>query len=272
MKTGRLFLAVFLLSAFAEAGSAQGSAFDAALLGNISDVQVPLPPPAPDAVYDKAAPVSGGPVLYEFRAKSFPDFYDARRQTKGEYNVPQILIDIPKMWKSYGALFKEIGMAMEMDPYAMAAYCVYESYNEKKHNFNPRHLDDTAAGLASTQVQHVKGGIIPGLKIRLPRSEEQSATLLRNNPGYSLRYLAAEFKAWYLGGDHFKKFYSERLYNKLFPGGFDGYHDLAKSFPRVARPAWTDPDYVPNKEYGNQAQYVSRAYAFYNAFRAADAK
>jgi hypothetical protein len=269
MRTGYALLAVSLLLAFAEAGSAQND-FDSALLGNIPDAQVPVPQGAPEDGPAGKAPSVAQLVTYGFYAESFPKYYDARGQNLEPYNIPEILRDIPEMWKSYGPLFKKVGTAMEMDPYALAAYCVFESYNEKTHTFNTRHLDDTAAGIASTQAQYVRGGKVPGLNVRLPRDEEMAKTVLRNNPEYGLRYLAAEFKAWYFGGKYFTSCYDENLYYKLFPGGFGGYHDLARSFPRVALPAWTDPNSAPNRAYRTQAQYVSRAYALYKAFRAAD--
>lgn len=271
MKTSYIFFAVSLLLALAQAGAAD-SGFEEALLGNIFNVPVPMPSGAPEAVEDKDAPASGSLVVYDFNAERFPGFYDARRQNMEPYNIPEIVKDVPKMWKTYGGLFKKVGMAMEMDPYALAAYCVFESYDErpKRRSYNTRHKDGSASGIASTQAQYVKGGRVPGLKIRLPGSEEAASEVLRDNPEYGLRFLAAEFKAWYYGGDFFIACYDERLYNKLFPGGFQGYHDLAKSFPRVASPTWTDPDRKVNSSYRTQPEYVSRAYVLYNAFRSAD--
>jgi len=272
MRTSRTFLAFSLLLAFAEAGAAESSGFEEALLGNISAVPVAAPSGSPEAVEDKDAPAFGRLVVYDFYAERFPGFYEASHQNMEPYNIPEILKDVPKMWKTYGELFKKVGMAMEMDPYALAAYCVFESYDErpKKRNYNTRHKDGPASGIASTQAQYVKGGKVPGLKIRLPRSQEEASEVLRDNPEYGLRFLSAEFKAWYYGGDFFIACYSEKLYYKLFPGGFQGYHDLAKSFPRVASPAWTDPDSEANSSYRTQPEYVSRAYVLYKAFRAAD--
>ncbi len=270
MRTGHLS-AVFLLLAFSNAGFAQNSGFESALLGNISDVDVPVPQTAPEAVEQPGAAKSMGRlVTLDFYAERFPDFYDARGQNKEPYNIPEILRDVPGMWKAQGALFKKVGAAMEMDPYALAAYCVFESYNENDHEFNVEYLDGAAAGIASTQATDVRGGKVPGLNARLPGDASKAKTVLRNNPEYGLRFLAAEFKAWYYGGDFFRNYYGDEMYNRLFADEyFQGYHDLAKSFPRVAVPGWTKPNKA-RRNYGTQAQYVSRAYALYNAFRAAD--
>lgn len=252
--------------------SAQDISFDN-LMSNLPKPSDELPAMAAPAAVDvqpRAAAQSSG--LYTFNAPGFPGFYDASSSNIDPYNIPEIVRDIPEMWKEFGPLFKKAGAAMEMDPYALAAYCVFESYNEKTHTFNPGHLDGTAAGIASTQAKDVNGGKIPGLDIRLPRDISGTKTVLRDNPEYGLRFLAAEFKAWYLGGDHFINYYGEELYRKIFGGGdFQGYRDLAKAFPRVALPGWKKPG-ERKGNYGTQAQYVSRAYVLYNAFRSADAK
>ncbi|MCX5785078.1 MAG: hypothetical protein NTX59_05270 [Elusimicrobia bacterium] len=270
MHTRYAFIIASLLFAFAQAESAQSSDFESALSGNISEVQVVMPPAAPEQVQTEAAPSFGRLVTYDFYAESFPGFYDARGQNKEPYNIPEILRDVPELWKAQGALFKKVGMAMEMDPYALASYCVFESYNEIDHEFNVNHLDGVAAGIASTQASDVLGGRVPGLSVRIPKQLSNAKTMLLNNPEYGLRFLAAEFKAWYYGGDFFRNYYGDEMFNRLFETEyFQGYHDLAKSFPRVAVPGWTKPNKA-RRNYGTQAQYVSRAYVLYNAFRAAD--
>lgn len=189
---------------------------------------------------------------YAFNATRFPGFYDAKSDRSRSYNIPQILKDIPAMWASYGRVFKRVGSELGVDPYALAASCVFESYSSSKHNFNPRMKDVAggmyAAGIAATQAQDVKGTRVPGLKVVFPQSTERTAEVLRNNPEYAIRCLASEFKEAYAKTG-----------------------DLAKTFPKVALPSWKNPK-SPKGAYGTQAQYVSRAFVFYQAFRAADGK
>jgi len=237
---------------------------------NLSGVNIPTPHD-PAVIVSSVTNISSGKIIvYNFDAENFPGFYDARGQNKEPYNIPEILRDVPDLWKDQGALFKKVGAEMNMDPYALAAYCVFESYNEITHKFNTHHIDGVATGIASTQVTDVRGGKVPGLSVRLPRDISQAKTMLLKNPEYGLRFLAAEFKAWYYGGDFFKNYYGEEMYNRIFgEKNFQGYHDLAKTFPRVAVPGWTNPNKSMGN-YGTQAQYVSRAYVLYNAFRSAD--
>lgn len=266
MKPQALLIMPFFL--LPQAAGAQ-VAFEASLSADIASISVPSAVPEPMPVLtEERAPAGSGPFV--FQAERFPGFYDASGQNKEPYNIPQIVRDIPEMWKQYGPLFKKVGAAMGMDPYALASYCVFESYNEKTHTFNPRHLDDTAAGIASTQAGDVAGGLVPGLQVRIPRGVSQAKQVLRANPEYGLRYLAAEFKAWYYGGDHFRNYYGAELYRRIFGSSdFQGYRDLAVAFPRVALPGWRNPAQKKGN-YGTQPQYVSRAYVLYKAFRSAD--
>ena len=190
--------------------------------------------------------------IYNFKAKSFPGFYNASRDQSSAYNLPGILKDVPKMWASYGTLFKKIGAELGADPYALAAFCVFESYNSRTHNYNPKMRDYApgdgmyAAGIAATQAQDVKGTKVPGLAVYFPKSVSETAEMLRNKPEYAIRCLAIEFK---------------NSYKKT--------GDLAKTFPLVAFPAWKNPAKSMGA-YGTQKQYVSRAFVLYNAFRSAD--
>lgn len=202
----------------------------------------------------KTPPVDDNTVTFpdfSFKAPDFPGFYDASKDKSSTYNIPAILKDVPAMWASYGDLFKKIGTEFNVDPYALAAYCVFESYNSRTGNYNPRMKDFApkynmyAAGIAATQAQYVKGSRVPGLKVSFPKELLKTVALLREKPEYGIRYLATQFKAAYAK-------------NK----------DLAKTFPKVAYPAWK-----PGRSmgaYGTQAQYVSRAYVFYQAFRKTD--
>jgi hypothetical protein len=227
---------------------------------NREEPRGPLTAEGGKALTDKAAAMGrtllpdkkdpGPPVnAYSFNAKAFPGFYDAKndmptidKKTRRErgYNIPQIRKDIPRMWASYGAMFKKIGAAEGMDPYALAAFCVFESYNDAEpsrknprgRNFNPRMRDDVGGlgcGIAATQAK-----------------SEAECSRYRNDPELSARALAREFK--------------ERMSEDK---------DLAKTIWRVAYPAWGDPSRARGN-YGNMAQYVSRAYVLYEAFRAAD--
>jgi len=270
MNAKELIFSIPLMLTFAQGGSAQSSGFEASLAQDISSMQVDIPAAVPEISRTGPEGASAGAGAYVFQAESFPGFYNAASQNKDPYNIPEIVRDIPAMWRDYGVLFRKVGAAMEMDPYALASYCVFESYNEKKHTFNIRHLDGAAAGIASTQVNDVKGGLVPGLNVRLPRDPSRARQVLRDNPEYGLRYLAAEFKAWYLGGDYFRGYYGGELYRKIFgDSDFRGYRDLAKTFPRVALPGWRKPG-ESKGNYGTQPQYVSRAYVLYKAFSSAD--
>ncbi|PIQ27066.1 hypothetical protein COW36_14300 [bacterium (Candidatus Blackallbacteria) CG17_big_fil_post_rev_8_21_14_2_50_48_46] len=204
--------------------------------------------------------------IWNFKAKSFPGFYPAGQDRSSAYHFAEIQKDLPAIWQrpwsqdlpqakthsgeTYGQLFKRIGAEIGADPYALAAYCIFESYHSGKHSFNPRMQEIGkgmhAAGLAATQAQDWKGRQIPGLEKRFPTSTQATASLLRNHPEYSLRCLAAEFKQTY-----------QRK------------ADLAKTFPGVAYPAWGKPS-ISRGNYGTQAQYVSRAHVLYQGFRAAD--
>ena len=209
---------------------------------------------------------------WKFSAASFPGFYDASHEASSSYNFAQIIKDIPTIWnkpysqdvsstfkdsfaklggkpnETYGALFTRIGAEMGVDPCALAAYCVFESYNSNTHSFNPQMKDVSgsmyAAGMAATQAQDWKGCKIPGLDQRLPSNVEDAAWQLRASPEYAVRCLASEFKDAY---------------------GATG--DLARAFPRVAYPSWKDPGKSMGA-YGTQAEYVSRAWALYQAFSA----
>lgn len=190
---------------------------------------------------------------FPFNASSFPGFYDASREKGKTYNIPKILEDVPRMWASYGPTFKKVGAELGVDPYALAAYCVFESYNSRTGNYNPRMKDFApkynmyAAGIAATQAQYVKGTKVPGLQVRFPKDLLETAEVLRNNPEYGIRYLASQFKT-----------------------AFGKTQDLAQAFPKVAYPAWKPG--ASMGAYGTQAQYVSRAYVFYQAFRRADGR
>lgn len=190
-------------------------------------------------------------TAWAFSPHQVPGFYDAGHDQSAAYNLAAIQRDVPAMWKKYGPLFKKVGVAVGADPYAMAAYCVFESYNSRMRTFNPRMIDIGAgmvgAGLAATQAQDWKGRQIPGTKLRFPKSTLGTAAMLRKNPEYGLRCLASEMRD-----------------ARTATGG-----DLARVFPAVAYPAWGSPRTVRGN-YGTQAQYVSRAYVLYQAFQAAD--
>lgn len=198
---------------------------------------------------DKSTSLPG----FDFKAATFPGFYDASRDKSNAYNVPAIVKDIPNMWKSYGSMFKKIGAELGVDPYALAAYCIFESYNSLTHTFNPRMKDFApkanmyGAGIAATQAQDVKGTKVPGLNVSFPKDNLGTAKLLWEKPEYAIRCLAVEFR------DSYKKT-----------------GDLAKTFPKVALPGWKPKSSAG--AYGTQAQYVSRAFVFYKAFRAADGR
>lgn len=194
-----------------------------------------------------------------------PRQIEAARNSRKNYNMPEILSDVPTMWASYGGIFKKVGADMGVDPYALAAYCIFESYNNITRNFNPGMRDPrpkkcrgdpecerrdriVGAGIAATQVKDYAGRKLDGMEEAFPRDTQQTAALLRKNPEYSVRCLADEFR------EKYKK---------------SG--DLARTFPMVAYPAWKDPDYEPGN-YGTKPEYVSRAYVLYQAFRAADEK
>jgi len=261
------YMLVLLAAAAVNAG-AQLS-FEAALSQDLSGLGAAVPEAAPEIILpEQETRGAAGPFI--FRADDFPGYYDASRENREPYNIPEILRDIPGMWEDYGQLFRKVGSDLGMDPYALAAYCVFESYHEGRHTFNVRHLDGGASGIASTQAGDVRGGLVPGLKVRIPRDLGAAKQALRSNPEYGVRYLAAEFRAWYLGGDYFRNYYGDQMYNRLFgAAGFSGYRDLARTFPRVAYPGWSKPGQKKGN-YGTQAQYVSRAHALYKAFRAAD--
>jgi len=264
------YILVLLLAA-ADKAAAQ-LPFEAALSQDLSGFGAAIPEAVPEILLPEREPGGGAAGPFVFRAGEFPGFYDASRENREPYNIPEILRDIPGMWKEYGQLFRKVGSDLGMDPFALAAYCVFESYHEGRHTFNIRHLDGGAAGIASTQAGDVRGGLVPGLKTRIPRDLAAAKQALRANPEYGVRYLAAEFRAWYLGGDYFRGYYGDQMYNRLFGAvGFAGYRDLARTFPRVAYPGWSKPG-APKGNYGTQAQYVSRAHALYTAFRSADGR
>jgi hypothetical protein len=191
------------------------------------------------------------PPTWRFDAKAFPGFYDASTERAPAYDIAAIRKDAPQLWKAYGPMFKRVGAELGVDPYALAAYCVFESYNSKSHQYNPHMLDVArgmvGAGIAATQAQFWKGRAIPGAGKSFPRDTIRTAASLRSHPEYSVRVLATEFKQAYAAHGQ----------------------DLAKTFPYMAYPCWGDPR-ISRGNYGTQAQYVSRAYAFYQAFQAAD--
>jgi hypothetical protein len=214
------------------------------------------------------------PPGWNFVVSQVKRFYDASKERTKAYDFPQILKDVPAIWdrrvasdirqayraaavsvkpaETYGQLFKRIGAELGVDAHALAAYCVFESYNGAQHSFNP-HMRESAggmhaAGIAATQAQDWKGRLIPGTQQRFPKTLEGTMRMLRANPEYGVRCLAAELKQTYqAAGD-----------------------DLAKAFPKTAYPAWGNPERARGN-YGTQAQYVSRAHVLYQAFKQADA-
>jgi hypothetical protein len=211
--------------------------------------------------------------VWNFLAEKVRKFYDASTERTASYNFPKILEDVPAIWdrpvssdirrfyqtsavsvkpkETYGELFKRVGTELGVDPYALAAYCVFESYNSKTHTYNP-HMTESArgmyaAGIAATQAQDWRGKTIPGLTKKFPARRDETIRVLRANPEYSLRCLAAEMKERYA----------------------ENGNDLAKAFPLTAYPAWGNPD-RSRGNYGTQAQYVSRAYALYEEFKKTD--
>jgi hypothetical protein len=213
-------------------------------------------------------------TLQVWNPQALPWFYDARFDVTKSFNFLEIIAAAPEIWRrpvgedirdrlrtnflrlggradeTYGQLFTRIGEEMGVDPYAMAAACVFESYNSETSSFNP-HMQDVAghmhaAGIAATQAQDVKGSQVPGLKLRLPQSRAAAATHLRSSPELSVRFFAAELRT------------ALRV---------DG--DLGRALVRVAVPDWRDPMRARGN-YGTQAQYQSRLYALYQAFRAAE--
>ncbi len=244
-----LLTAFTTLAALPHGLCAQAVSFES-LMSNLPKPGLELPAVPEPAVPDMPLPPENKtPEIYNFNAEGFPGFYDASGDRR-PHNIPQILKDIPAMWALYGELFKKVGADRKMDPYALASFCIFESYNSDKHNFNPRmkqiKRNMYAAGIAGTQAQDVRGSRIPGLDKRFPRDLSQTIKVLRANPEYGIRCLAAEFRGFY-----------------------SVYNDLAMAFPKVALPAWTNPN-SRRGEYGTQAQFVSRAYVFYRAFRSAD--
>lgn len=214
------------------------------------------------------------PPVWNFLADKFHKFYDAKTDRTRAYDFTQIRADLPGIWsrpvakdirktyhaaavtvkphETYGELFKRVGTEMGVDPYALASYCIFESYNSKAHSYNPEMAETGrgmyAAGIAATQAQDWKGQPIPGLPgKKFPVSRDATVKLLRANPEYSLRCLAAELKEKYKATGE----------------------DLAKAFPLTAYPAWGDPN-KSRGNYGTQAEYVSRAYALYQEFKAID--
>jgi hypothetical protein len=213
------------------------------------------------------------PPIWNFVADKVHKFYDASKERTRAYDFGKILTDVPAIWsrtvasdirktyqaaavsvkpkETYGELFKRVGTEMGVDPYALAAYCIFESYNGSTHSYNPQMTESSrgmyAAGIAATQAQDWKGKTIPGLKTKFPASRDATIKMLRANPEYSLRCLASEMKEHYAAAGN----------------------DLAKAFPLTAYPAWGDPN-KSRGNYGTQAQYVSRAYALYQQFKEAD--
>lgn len=206
---------------------------------------------------------------WQFQAKQFPGFYPAGKDKSPAYQFDKILKALPDIWnrpwnadlpaakgktpsqETYGELFKRIGAETGTDPYALAAYCIFESYHSGRQTFNPRMQEIAggmyAAGIAATQAQDWKGKKIPGTNQNFPATIKGTASVLRENPEYGLRCLAAEFKSTYAAKGQ----------------------DLAKTFPGVAYPAWKNPA-ESKGNYGTQAQYVSRAFVLYQGFQAAD--
>jgi hypothetical protein len=88
---------------------------------------------------------------------------------------------------------------------------------------------------------------VPGLDVTFPKNTLETAQVLRDNPEYAIRCLAEEFK-----------------------GHYDKSSDLAQAFWQVAFPGWKSG--ASMGAYGTKAQYVSRAYVFFQAFRAADGR
>ncbi|MGE3724357.1 MAG: hypothetical protein AB7I41_02310 [Candidatus Sericytochromatia bacterium] len=206
---------------------------------------------------------------WNFPAKQFPGFYPAGKDRSPAYHFDKILKDLPQIWarpwsgdlsvgkgkplssETYGELFKRIGAETGTDPFALATYCIFESYHSGRQTFNPRMQEIGggmhAAGIAATQAQDWKGKKIPGTNQRFPATVKATASVLRAHPEYGLRCLAAEFKQTYAKKGQ----------------------DLARTFPGVAYPAWKNPA-ESKGNYGTQAQYVSRAFALYQGFQAAD--
>ncbi len=230
------------------------------------------PPPTRDTYV--RAPVTPPSPRWSFKPDTVRGTYDARAERTPTYDFPTIIAQVPAIWErrvaadmrldlrkrsttlrpqeTYGQLFERIGTELGVDPCALAAFCVFESYDAARGSFNP-HMREVgrgmlAAGIAATQAQDWRGKLIPGLTRRLPKTKEATATMLRANPEYALRCLAAEMKVPYAANG-----------------------DLAKAFPLVAYPAWGDPR-RQRGNYGNVAQYVSRAHALYQAFVGAAAK
>ena len=200
-------------------------------------------------------PAAAKPIkTLPFEVKKFPGFYDAKNDmpkivkiggVKKEvgYNVPQIREDIPRMWTQYGPMFKKVAAEQNMDPYALAAFCVFESYNDgpvtkrnpRGRNFNPGMRDDPGGddpmgcGIAATQT---KSGA--------------ACDRYRRNPEESMRALAKEF-------------------NERMSG-----NDIADTIWRVAVPGWGRAPEAIRGHYGNRIEYISRAHVFYEGFRAAD--
>lgn len=235
-----------------------------------TDAAPPLP--ARDTYVRRAAPPPG--PRWSFRPDTVRGTYDARADRTPTYDFPAIIAQVPATWdrkvsqdlrpdvrrrsttlrpqETYGELFGRIGEAMGVDPFALAAFCVFESYDARRGSFNPQMREAAAgmlaAGIAATQAQDWRGKRVPGLPIRFPRDQEATASLLRANPEYGLRCLAAELKHRY-----------------------EQSRDLAAAFPKTAFPAWGDPR-IKRGNYGDVAQYVSRAHALYEAFSAAAAR
>jgi hypothetical protein len=173
------------------------------------------------------------------------------RDIKGDY-LPLFKQLGGKERETWGELFKRVGRELGVDPYGLAAYCIFESYNSKTGSFNAHHKDSTAIGVGSTQVGEndtAAGKRVPGLAHFLPWSAQAAVMQLRAMPEFSVRFLAKEFL------------------DRSREGQLN--QNLAEVLPAVAYPAWGNPTRVRGN-YGNRNDYVRAARLLYEAFVRAD--
>ena len=93
------YILVLLLAA-ADKAAAQ-LPFEAALSQDLSGFGAAIPGAAPEILLPGREPGGGAAGSFVFRAGEVPGFYDASRENREPYNIPEILRDIPGMWFEY---------------------------------------------------------------------------------------------------------------------------------------------------------------------------
>jgi peptidoglycan hydrolase-like protein with peptidoglycan-binding domain len=146
----------------------------------------PAPAPAPGPVA-----TDGDAPTWTFGAEAFPGYRDARDEVAGKLDA------VPGVWKAWGPLFEAVGADLQVDPHALAAYCMFESFNESMDNLNPTAMNGVAGGIAQTQSQYWHGKQVPGLDVYFPDGQEETRDALRAHPEWSARCLASIMKEKY---------------------------------------------------------------------------